>query len=117
MLVGALALNLTACKEKDPAPPTVVDENVLTGDITADKTLTVGTWTLKGYVYIKDGATLTIPAGTIIKSDIIDKGALIFERGSKIMAEGTAANPIVFTSGVAKGQRRPGDWGWYHPPG
>lgn len=111
MLVGALALNLTACKEKDPAPTPVVEDNVLTGDITADKTLTVGTWQLKGYVYVKDGATLTIPAGTIIKSDMGDKGALIFERGSKIMAEGTAANPIVFTSGFAKGQRRPGDWG------
>jgi hypothetical protein len=62
-------------------------------------------------VYVKSGATLTIPAGTIIKSDIVEKGALIVEPGGKIMAEGTAAKPIIFTSGVAKGQRRAGDWG------
>ena len=81
MLVGALALNLTACKEKEPTPPPVNGTtNELSGDITADKTLTAETWTLKGYVYVKEGATLTIPAGAIIKSDIIDKGALIIER-------------------------------------
>lgn len=114
MLVGALAA--ASCNKENnnnnntTPPPTT--ERVLTGDVTADKALTNdGVWTLKGYVYVKDGATLTIPAGTIIKSDLIDKGALIIERGGKIMAEGTAANPIVFTSGVVKGQRRPGDWG------
>jgi hypothetical protein len=84
----------------------------LTGDVSANKTLTNDkAWTLKGYVYVKSGATLTIPAGTIIKSDVTDKGALIVEPGGKIMAEGTAAKPIVFTSGQVKGQRRPGDWG------
>lgn len=115
MLVGALALNATSCKkENTPTTPTTTttDDHILTGDVTADMTLTADkAWTLKGYVYIKDGATLTIEPGCLIKSDIVDKGALIFERGSKIMAEGTAAKPIVFTSGVTKGQRRPGDWG------
>jgi hypothetical protein len=121
MLVAALATNsvttFTSCKkDKDPVDttdtPVVVDERILTGDITENKTLTNdGVWTLKGYVYVKDGATLTIPAGTIIKSDIIDKGALIVERGGKIMAEGTSSSPIVFTSGQPKGQRRAGDWG------
>jgi hypothetical protein len=42
---------------------------------------------------------------------VTDKGALIVEPGGKIMAEGTAAKPIIFTSGLPKGQRRPGDWG------
>lgn len=115
MLAGALAV--ASCKKEPSTNPgggnnDTTNKRVLTGDVTADKALTNdGVWTLKGYVYVKDGATLTIPAGTIIKSDLIDKGALIIERGGKIMAEGTAANPIVFTSGVVKGQRRPGDWG------
>ena len=47
----------------------------------------------------------------ICERDLIQKGALIVERGAKIMAEGTASAPIVFTSGQPKGQRRPGDWG------
>jgi hypothetical protein len=66
---------------------------------------------LKGYTYFASGSTLTIPAGTIIKSDITEKGAIIIERGAKIIAEGTASAPIVFTSGRAVGQRNPGDWG------
>jgi hypothetical protein len=74
--------------------------------LTADKE-----WTLKGYVYVTDGATLIIQPGTVIKSDISEKGALCIERGAKIQAEGTAAKPIVFTSGKPAGERAPGDWG------
>lgn len=112
MLVGALAV--TSCNEKPTNNNTTPEpaQRVLSGDITADKALTNdGVWELNGYVYVKDGATLTIPAGTIIKSSQDNKGALIIERGAKIMAQGTAAAPIVFTSGAPKGQRRPGDWG------
>ncbi|MBL7717329.1 MAG: hypothetical protein JNL72_00730 [Flavipsychrobacter sp.] len=116
-VVAALSLGsttmMTSCG-KDPVDPPVdpqPEAKVLTGDITSDKTLEGGPWTLKGYVYVKEGATLTIPAGTVIKSDLTDKGALIVERGGKLMAEGTASSPIVFTSGQPKGQRRPGDWG------
>ena len=114
VLAGALALNLTSCKD-DPTPTPTPDpepDYTLSGDVSADKSLSADhVWTLKGYVYVKDGATLTIPAGTIIKSDVVDKGAIIVERGGKIMAEGTASSPIIFTSGLPKGQRRPGDWG------
>jgi hypothetical protein len=66
---------------------------------------------LKGYVYVTDGAKLIIQPGTVIKSDISEKGALCIERGSQIIAEGTAAKPIVFTSGRPAGERTPGDWG------
>lgn len=115
-LAGALAFGFASCDKDDDTNPGTggggsTDENVLTGTVTADKMLTAETWTLKGYVYVEDGATLTIPAGCVIKSDIVEKGALIVERGAKIMAEGDPNNPIVFTSGQPKGQRRPGDWG------
>jgi hypothetical protein len=36
---------------------------------------------------------------------------LIVERNSRLFAEGTSTEPIVFTSGKAVGQRKPGDWG------
>lgn len=85
--------------------------DVITGNYTGNVTLEKGTYTLSGYVYIENGGKLTIPAGTVIKSDITNKGALIIERGAKIMAEGTASQPIVFTSGQPDGQRKPGDWG------
>ncbi|HSF45163.1 MAG TPA: hypothetical protein VLA58_04105 [Chitinophagaceae bacterium] len=96
------------------APTTPDDPNqtkILVGSYERNITLSPGTYTLKGYVYFTAGTTLTIPAGTIIKSDVSQKGALIIERGAKIDAQGTASNPIVFTSGKPAGQRTRGDWG------
>jgi hypothetical protein len=60
---------------------------------------------------IKSKATLTIEAGTLIVGDKDTKGTLIIQRGSKIIAQGTAANPIIMTSAVAAGDRQQGDWG------
>jgi hypothetical protein len=111
-----LALITFACNDDDdlttpPIPPTPVD-TVLFGSLSANKTLTSDkTWILKGYVYVPNGITLTIQPGTRIVSDVTDKGALCIERGGKIDANGTASQPIVFTSGKAAGQRAPGDWG------
>jgi len=74
------------------------------------------TWTssniymLEGFVFVKTGYTLTIEPGTIVKGDT-GKATLIVQRGAKIMAQGTATKPIVFTSGKPKGQRVRGDWG------
>lgn len=76
-----------------------------------NQTLKKGTYLLKGWVYIADGSTLTIPAGTIIKGDKNTKAALITEPGGKLIAEGTATEPIVFTSEKGPGSRKPGDWG------
>ena len=75
------------------------------------QTLKKGTYLLKGWVYVTDGAVLTIEPGTVIKGDKNTKAALIVERGGKLYAQGTATEPIVFTSAQAKGSRRPGDWG------
>ncbi|MDZ4709891.1 MAG: hypothetical protein SH818_15940 [Saprospiraceae bacterium] len=85
------------------------------------------TWTkdkiyrLKGFVRIgedktKDGVptktgTLTIQPGTVVIGERATKGTLIVHRGSKIIAEGTLAEPIILTSERAIGEREPGDWG------
>ncbi len=74
--------------------------------LTADKI-----YFLKGFVYVTSGTTVTIEAGTLIKGDKDTKGTLIFERGSKIIAQGTAKKPIVMTSNQPQGQRSYGDWG------
>lgn len=78
---------------------------------TGKQTIKKGTYILKGWVYIADGAELTIEPGTVIKGDKQTKASLIAERGGKLIAQGTATEPIVFTSEEAKGNRRPGDWG------
>ena len=66
---------------------------------------------LNGFVYVANNATLTIQPGTIIKGIYGSKGALIIERGAKIMAAGTSSQPIIFTSDRPAGQRAAGDWG------
>jgi hypothetical protein len=84
----------------------------VSGDITTDtKWYANARYMLSGFVYVKNNATLTIEPGTIIKGVSGTKGALMIERGSKIMAAGTADKPIVFTSDKPKGQRAYGDWG------
>lgn len=106
LLLLSSLLIFTSCEDE------IIDPNelVLQGTLLEDKTLTKDkVWTLKGYVYVPEGVTLTIEEGTLIESDIAEKGALIIERGGKIMAEGTAQEPIIFTSGNDFPQ--PGDWG------
>ncbi len=78
---------------------------------TGKQTLKKGTYLLKGWVYIANGAELTIEPGTVIKGDKQTKASLICERGGKLIAQGSANAPIVFTSEEAAGQRKPGDWG------
>ena len=78
---------------------------------TGTQTLAQGTYTLMGWIYVADGATLTIEAGTVIKGDKTTQAALIVEPGGKLYAQGTADEPIVFTSAQEKGSRKPGDWG------
>lgn len=78
---------------------------------TGKQTLKKGTYQLKGWVYIADGAELTIPAGTIIKGDKQTRAAIIAEPGGKLIAQGTQTEPIVFTSEQPAGSRKPGDWG------
>ena len=77
-------------------------DSTLEGNITADKTLDASKiWLLKGRVSVESGATLTIPAGTIIKAASgtgADASTLIIARGATINANGTANAPIVMTS-------------------
>lgn len=69
---------------------------------------------LDGTIFVNDGVTLSIQAGTTIKGkrfpDNPPPTALVFRTGAKINAVGTADNPIVFTSDQPAGSRAPGDW-------
>lgn len=109
-LLAVSALAITACSDdKDP----VLNDNgdVLTelkGNITRDARLSATSVRMTGPTYVKEGVTLTIPAGTTITADAKGTGVyLLVERGAKIRAEGTAEKPIVFTSASAKS----GSWG------
>ncbi len=91
-----------------PATTVTIDAGDITGTTTWTKT---NVYLLNGWVYVTDGATLTIEAGTVIRGDKANKGALIVEPGGTLIAEGTVDEPIVFTSNQAAGSRNYGDWG------
>jgi len=113
--------NITAIAKDDTTKKamcevTVIPSNgqqiTVTGDITADtRWYSNARYFLSGLVLVKNGATLTIEPGTIIKGVSGSKATLVIERGSKIMAQGTSSQPIVFTSDKPTGQRAYGDWG------
>ncbi|WP_400193334.1 T9SS type A sorting domain-containing protein [Hymenobacter sp. B81] len=102
---AARALAQTTC----PAAPAAV---VVSGSITSNTTWTRNNvYLLSGFVYVESGAVLTIEPGTIIKGEKASKGTLIIKQGARIEANGTAAQPIVFTSNEPAGSRARGDWG------
>jgi hypothetical protein len=85
---------------------------VIRGRFTSNITLTNDTyWVLRGAVFIADPARLTIAAGTRVIGETATRGTLVIERGAQIIANGTAAAPIVMTSDQPVGLRFRGDWG------
>jgi hypothetical protein len=85
---------------------------IIRGRFTQNVTLTRDTyWVLRGAVFIAEPARLTIESGTTIIGETATRGTLVIERGAQILANGTAAQPIVMTSDQRVGQRGRGDWG------
>ncbi|MEM9863727.1 MAG: hypothetical protein AAF938_19165 [Myxococcota bacterium] len=79
-------------------------------DITTDTTWTAdNVYQLDTTVYVSN-ATLTIMPGTVIQG-AAGQNALVVTTSGRLVAEGTAADPIIFTSSNAVGEREPGDWG------
>ncbi len=80
----------------------VPQDEDLSGLLSEDFTLTNDViWEINGKFVVGNGTTLTIEPGTIIKGQEGTgslASALIVAQGGRIMAEGTADNPIIFTS-------------------
>jgi hypothetical protein len=96
-------------KDDTPASEVVITASAAgTGTVTWSKDKT---YILDGIVFVNSGQTLTIEAGTVIKGsagEAANASALVVARGAKIMAEGTASMPIIFTS-EADATTRDGD--------
>ncbi len=101
LLFGAFGLFLTACNDDDIIDP-IEDEFVITNNITENTTWTKDkVYVLGGRITVVNGVTLTIEAGTVIKGQAgtgANATALLIARGGKLIAEGTATAPIIFTS-------------------
>lgn len=105
------------------APGSTEKRAILAGNTgSSDRTLSKDTiYTVVGFYFVQPGTKLTIPAGTRLEGDFATKGAIITVRGKKtsagtiasgqLIADGTAQNPIIFTSSKPEGQRARADWG------
>lgn len=106
VLIGALMLTVTSCKDDDngddPTPtPTPKEYETLPNSITSDMTLdATQKYLIDGFTFVKDGATLTIPANTLLEGQPgqgENASALIIKMGGKIQINGTAAEPVIMT--------------------
>lgn len=80
------------------------------GEIKAGDNVTLDpskTYYLTGKLQINEGGKLIIPAGTRIVANGGTSSFVAVAQGGQIFAEGTATNPVVFTSE----NRTPGAWG------
>ena len=80
----------------------LADTVQVTASIAADTTWhSTNEYVLNGFIYVLNGASLTIEAGTVIKAKPgtdANTSCLIVTVGGKIFANGTAHNPIIFTA-------------------
>lgn len=115
LLVAILgvATIFTSCKKTEEEPvvvdPTTPSETItITDNGNGIGTVTfkaANTYVLDGFCFVNSGQVLTIEPGTIIKGKAgqgESASALIVAKGGKIMAEGTAAKPIIFTAEADK---------------
>ena len=116
ILFGLLAITsglFTGCSTSNDGPSSsfVVNPADFKGTITDGEIVLESStvYNLTGAIVVADGATLTIPAGTLIKATGGTSAYIAVAQGGKININGNASNPVVMTSGNAT--QAPGDWG------
>ena len=123
MLTQILLLMTLGCSEEKEMTNSILDGDgdnsgvsgldcqdnicILSGTIVDDITLSKDSiYLLRGGVFIGDDENttiLTIEAGTTVYGESSTDGMLVINRNSQIIAEGTAEEPIVFTSSKEPG--------------
>lgn len=130
LLLGFAAAFFISC-ERDDTSEIIINDNSVTnitntngetvgretviltpasGTITEDFLLEADKdYIINGATIVAAGAVLTIEPGTTIKAEAGPNVYLAIEQGAQIIANGTATNPILFTSNSAAPAA--GDWG------
>ena len=120
-LFGFLALTaglMASCSSNDTPTPSTPGSSTFVADATnfqgtiSDGEVTLDaskTYKLTGKIQVNSGATLTIPAGTVIQGTGGTSAYIAIAQGGKLNVNGTAAKPVVMTSGLTT--KKAGDWG------
>jgi hypothetical protein len=110
--ISLMTILFIGCDDDDDdlTTETTVLGSSLSGDIEGDYELSSDTtYTLTGTLSIKDGGSLTIPAGTTIEAESGFSNYIIVEQGGQIYINGTSDAPVIMTS--AEDSPAAGDWG------
>ena len=114
-IIAITATLLTGCSlssdNSNDSNGFVADPNNFKGTISGE-TITLNPtliYKLTGKLQINDGASLTIPAGTVIEGVGGTAAYIAIAQGGKLFVAGTASNPVIMTSGLAT--KSAGDWG------
>jgi hypothetical protein len=106
--LAIIASVLTGCSSSDDEGTTAPVSGEISGTITANTTYAYGNYTLKGIVKIASGVTVTFDEGSIITvNKATGDNALVVLNGGKLIINGTADKPVVFT----EASKLPGSWG------
>jgi len=103
LFIALAVVSLTSCEKWFGGTTEPTSENIVVSGLLTEDTqwFADSTYEMAGKVVVDSGVTLTIEAGTTIlarEGQGSLSSALIVARGGMIMADGTAENPIVFTS-------------------
>ncbi|HMP99280.1 MAG TPA: hypothetical protein PKC24_05815 [Cyclobacteriaceae bacterium] len=117
-IIGSQIIVTFQATDRKNLPSTLLNVTITVNDpvITLQGNLTTQTldatkrYLLKGNVFVPNGVTVTIPAGTVLLGDKATKATLIVSRGGRLVCNGTASAPIVMTSAQGPGERDKGDW-------
>lgn len=111
ILALGMFVSCTSDDEDTPSSSFVVDANNFQGTINDGEVIlnSALVYKLTGKIQVNNGATLTIPAGTVIEGVGGTASYIAVAQGGKINVNGTSTNPVIFTSGLAT--KAPGDWG------
>lgn len=114
LFLANLTVSLQSCRNSEDTQnhvaETIVNPNNFKIIIKNGQTITLDAskiYNLTGPVIVKNGGILNIPAGTRIESTAGTNGYVLVEQGGKININGTASQPVIFTSP----NKTAGDWG------
>jgi len=106
--LAVLGAFFTGCSSDDDSGTVEPVEGTITGEITTNQNYAYGNYTLTGIVKIANGVTVTFDKGSTITANQADGvDALVVLNGGKLIINGTASEPVVFTESSAT----PGSWG------
>jgi len=103
---------LSSCSEDDNGTEIPVEDKNLSGSISEGTVRTLDPsveYALVGPLIVENGATLNIPAGTVIKANKGFSNYILVLQGGKININGTAQAPVTMTANISNATA--GHWG------